>query len=277
MRVASLAVRALLVGALATGLTAAAQAPAAADDDLTVTADGVTFDGKEVDDRDRDRDRDVGYSVRSLEGWDYAWLTEPLRGASGYVPFTGAAAEMPDGYCVTYVHVPDVGEWHESRRDTRCTEPATAEPAPAPNAEDTSPSPSPTTTTEPSEPKPEAEKPEPTPSTAEPSSTASAEPTPSPTPTPGPTPSASPTTSPTPSPSPSPSVAAVAEAMRTEQFEALGRSFSGDLPVIDDRHDTAAQDDVTDGELWAATGLGLAAVGLTAGGVVVWRMRRGED
>lgn len=273
MRVASLAVRALLVATLGTGLVAATQAPATADDDLKVTADGVAFDGRATE----NRDRSVGYSIRSLEGWDYAWLTEPFRGSSGYVPFSSAAATMPDGYCVTYVHVPDVGEWHESRRDTRCTEPAveptTADPTPEPPAAP-SPTASPTPDTEPSDaPEPEPDEPEPTPSTPEPSD--SPEPTPSPTPTLSPSPSASPTADP--SASPSPSVAAAAEAMRAEQFEALGRSFSGELPVIDSRHSAAQQDEVTDGELWAATGLGLASLGLTAGGVVVWRMRRSSD
>ncbi|PRZ09522.1 hypothetical protein BCE75_102236 [Isoptericola sp. CG 20/1183] len=267
MRVASLAVRALLAGALGTGLALAATLPAAADGDLDVTADGVAFDGKELEHKD---DQRVGYSIRSREGWDYAWLTESLDGARrGYVAFTAAAAEMPDGYCVAYVRVPGVGEWHESYGSPRCTEPAAESPAPP-----SKPTPSPAAPSTPADPSPRP--------TAEPSAEAPPSPTavPTPTPTPDPTPSATPTPSPSPSPSarrsPAPSATATAGAMGAEQFEALDRSFGGELPVIDDQHQ-AAEADVSDGELWAITGLGLAAAGLTAGGLVVWRLRGRGD
>lgn len=259
VRVASLAVRAVLVGALGAGLALAAPLPATADD-LDVTTDGVAFDGRELD--HRDRDRHVGYSIRSLEGWDYAWLTESLDGGRrGYVTFASAADEMPEGYCVAYVHVPGVGEWYESHRNPRCTEPAAAESAPP---DEPSPTPAPSESADPS-PSPTAE-----PSAEAPSSTPSASPTPEP------TPSATPTPSPSDEPSPSPSAVATGAAMGAEQFEALGRSFSGELPAVDERNE-AAEPAVNDGELWAVTGLGLAAAGLTAGGVVVWRLRARGD
>lgn len=258
MRFASLAVRALLAGALGAGLLVAGSAPATADDDLVVTPDGVAFDGKKIEREDRDQRLD--YSIRSLAGLDYARLTESMEGARrGYVAFSTAPAEMPDGYCVTYVRVPGVGEWRESLLDQRCTDPAAT---PSPTA---TPSPSPTgSVAEPSRAatsSPDGPREEPSPS---------AEPTPEPTPTP----SASP--SPEVSPSASPTAVAPGEAMHAEQFEALGRSFSGDPSAVGERH-RAADDEVTDGELWAMTGLGLAAVGLVAGGVIVWRMRRRSE
>ncbi|GAA1976507.1 hypothetical protein GCM10009718_10940 [Isoptericola halotolerans] len=280
MRVAHVAVRALLGAALGAILVTATQAPATADDDLTVTTDGVSFDGRQVE--REGRHQQVGYSIRSAEGWRYAWLTEPLRGSSGYVAFSSATAEMPDGYCVTYVRVPGVGEWHESSGNRRCTEPAAAPTTAAPSAEpSTSPSARPSkaaATPEPSaEPSDEPEEPTDEPEAAASSPGPSASPDPSPSPSPTPTPTASPSPTPSPTPSPSHSAVAAAEAMRAEQFEALRRSFRNDLPVIDEQLAASRSDRVSDGELWAASGLGLAVVGLTAGGIVVWRTRRGPE
>ncbi|WP_277207951.1 hypothetical protein [Isoptericola croceus] len=257
MRVARLAVRALLTGALGAGLALTAALPATAGDDLDVTAAGVAFDGKKIE--REDRDQRLRYSIRSLAGLDYNRLTESMDGARrGYVAFSAAPAEMPDGYCVTYVNVPGVGEWRESLLDQRCTEPgAGPTKAPAQN-----PKTSPTASARPTA--------DPTPASTPTPSRPADEPSPTPTPEPTPTPSVS--ASPSPSASPTPSVSAATEAMGVEQFEALGRSFSNELPAIDERHQ-AAGSRVTDSKLWAMTGFGLAATGLGAGGVVVWRMR----
>ncbi|MDO8143331.1 hypothetical protein [Isoptericola sp. 178] len=253
MRSAHLVSRVVVSIVLAGAAGGIGSSAVAADDDLDVTTNGVTY-------RDRDQrahEDQVTYAIRSLDEWRFEWLTEPMSmGRAGEVPFTKAPGAMPDGYCVTYVRVPGVGEFRESSGGQRCTGTSTARP----------PSSSDQTTTAPQEPKDEPA-PEPEPTSAEPTPE---EETPSPTPTPSPSRSASASPSATPSPTftktgptPSPSAVPLADG------PAGGEPGDSDL--------WSAQDRILDGETWAAIGLGLAAVGVAVGGAVALRARFRAD
>ncbi|WP_278236348.1 hypothetical protein [Isoptericola sp. AK164] len=255
----SRAVASIVLAGVAGGLAVTA---AAADDDLTVTVDGVSYRDRDQ----RDHEDRVGYSIRSLEGWRYEWLTEPMTmGRAGDVAFSQASATMPDGYCVVYVRVPGVGEWHEHSGGARCTgERRTSQPsAPAPST--------------PSAPTP-TEAPEPTPTSAEPTP-AEEDPTPSPTPSP----SASPTPSPSPSRSASPSASASPSptaSTASPSAAGLGDPTAGAADQDGEPGDSdlwSAQERLLDGDAWAAIGLGLAAVGVAVGGAVAWRARHLTD
>jgi hypothetical protein len=266
VRAAHPAARTLLTVALACGVAVStAGAASADDDDLDVSTAGVSFH-----DRDRDRDDDrVGYSIRSLEGWRYSWLTETMpQGRSGYVSFSAAAADMPEGYCVVYVRVPGVGEWGDD--DGVCTPasaPATS-PSPTPSSAP-SPTPSATASKAPSTDKDEKRRkkasPSPSPEVQEDA-------------TPTPTPSSSPSPSPSASASPSPSRSASASASPSPSASTVPVA---DPPAVDAGPVVAlgARDDsphglLLDGDLWAGAGLALAATGVAAGGLVAWRSRR---
>lgn len=248
-------VASIVLAGAASGIATTATA---ADDDLDVTVDGVTY-------RDRDQrahEDQITYAIRALDEWRHEWLTEPMSmGRAGDVPFSGASAAMPGGYCVTYVRVPGVGEFHEGSDGSRCTGKSTARP----------PSSSDTTTAAP-EPPPE---PEPEPTTAEPTpEEETTEPTPTPTPTPSASRSASASPSPSPTPSPTftttgPSPSPSAAPLAGSPAGAGGEPGNSDL--------WSSQERLLDGETWAAIGLGLAAVGVAVGGAVALRSRFRTD
>ncbi|WP_402462562.1 hypothetical protein [Isoptericola aurantiacus] len=267
------AARALLAGVLGCGtLVCGAGAAVADDDDLTVTSDGVSYSGR---DDDRDRWDRVGYSIRSLEGWQFEWLTEPMgRGRAGHVSFTEATAVMPDGYCVVYVTVPGVGDWSAEGAGPQCT--GSPSDGATPSPDDTAAS-SPTPSADPTPHR--TRRPSPSPSatasaTPEPAETAAAEPTPTPTPSASPSPSPSASPSPSPSPSATPSPKASPTPPRTAAAGSGDEDAVGAAPVSLDDTGGSPQDAIFHGDTWAAVGLVLAAAGLTAGGVVAWRARR---
>jgi hypothetical protein len=254
LRPAVHATLALLVASSAGAGGAAAATFAGPRDALSVSTSGVSFApgravvGANVTYRLRSLDESTADSLRVKVTEDAA--------KEGYVAFDQARDAMPDGYCVTDVHVPNVGEWSEGSAGRTCTGSAPA-PTTGPGAQPTSPPPSSPT------PSDVATQPAPAPV-----STPGASPGPSPSPSAGP--SASP--SPSPSASPAPPGGPTTHEALAEQGRTLAESFSGELPEL-----TVPGE--PDRDAGTPTGIGIVAgsVAAVGGGAAVWWSRRPRD
>lgn len=249
-------------------LGVAAGGPAAADEhegtSLRVNADGVAFDGRQVQ-----RGAQLEYTVRPLENQNATYLARVLGGdelRAGWAPFHEARGQFPDGYCVMWLRLDrsEWGEWMEGR--PVCWEPEGSASGSGDEAKQAEPP-------EPTEAAPEPTRTQETRASAEDAAPArradrdaapaTPDPTPTtPSPTPSPTPSAGPSS--TRSPSPSPSLSSD----RSNPAEGIVRSFAGETPAADNRFGPPDLGGLT--WLWVLIG----GIGAAAGGVLIM-MRRG--